>query len=224
MIYARALLLADGSSDEPLGQHVAALARRHGVSLDVVAPEFARMDTPPGRAVEDRLARMLAIDRDFDVLVVHRDAEAQTVDHRLAEIQAALEAVALEWHLIPVIPVRMTEAWLLLDESAIRLVAGRPTGTDPLNLPSVSSVESEPDPKSRLQAVLAVASGLSGRRLRKFRRDFPAHRRQLLERLDRGGAVCELGGWQALEADVAHAMGNMTDDGLAPPTGGEAVR
>lgn len=121
-------MLADGSSDEPLGLHVAALARRHDVSLDVVAPEFARMDFRPGRAVEDRLTRMLAIDPEFDVLVVHRDAEAQTVDHRLAEIQAALEDVALQWYLIPVIPVRMTEAWLLLDESAIRVVAGRPTG------------------------------------------------------------------------------------------------
>ena len=101
----------------------------------------------------------------FDVLVVHRDAERQTVDDRLAEIRAALQSAALEWHLIPVIPVRMTEAWLLLDESAIRLVAGRPTGTEPLNLPSVAQVEAEPDPKSCLQEVLATASGLSGRRL-----------------------------------------------------------
>ncbi len=217
-------MLADGSSDEPLGRHIAALAHRHDVTLDVVAPEFARMDTPPGRAVEARLVRMLAIDSDFDVLIVHRDAERQTVDDRLAEIRAALQSAALEWHLVPVIPVRMTEAWLLLDESAIRLVAGRPTGTEPLNLPSVAQVEAEPHPKSCLQEVLATASGLSGRRLRKFKRDFPAHRRQLLERLDRDGAVRSLGAWQALEDDVLRAMAVVTDDGLGSPRGDEPSR
>jgi hypothetical protein len=46
LIYARALMLVDGSSDEPLGRHVAALARRHEVRLDVVTPEFERMNMP----------------------------------------------------------------------------------------------------------------------------------------------------------------------------------
>ena len=32
-----------------------------------------------------------------------------------------------------IVPVRMTEAWLLLDESAIRRVAGRPHGDEPLD-------------------------------------------------------------------------------------------
>jgi hypothetical protein len=123
---------------------------------------------------------MLAIDPEFDVLVVHRDAEAQTVDHRLAEIQAALEDVALQWYLIPVIPVRMTEAWLLLDESAIRVVAGRPTGIDPLNLPSVWSVESEPDPKflagGTCRCLWAVGAAIAKVQARLSRPSSPASR------------------------------------------------
>ncbi len=100
----------------------------------------------------------------------------------------------------------MTEAWLLLDEAAIRLVAGRPSSSEPLDLPLSHQAESLADPKTRLQIALASASGLSGRRLRQFKRDFPYHRRQLLERLDRNGQVRQLSAWQSLEAATERAM------------------
>jgi hypothetical protein len=209
LIYARALLLADGPSDEPLGRHVAALARRHGVRLDVVAPEFGRMDPPPGLRVRDRLARMLEIDPDFEILIVHRDSERQPAADRLDEIREAARSLSVPWPTIPIIPVRMTEAWLLLDEPAIRAVAGRPTGTEQLDLPRRPNVESVPDPKSCLQDALATASGLSGRRLSKFKRDFPAHRRQLLDRLDRAGPVRELSAWRALDLATGAAMAHL---------------
>jgi hypothetical protein len=206
VIKARALLLADGSSDGPLGTHAAAIARLHGVALDVVAPEFGRMDKPPGRAVKQRLERMLRIDRDFDVLLVHRDCENDTVANRENEIFSGVHDCGVDWSVVPIVPIRMTEAWLLLDEDAIRVVAGRPSGGESLDLPRLSQIESMPDPKARLQAALEVACGLSGRHLRKFKRDFPAHRRQLLERLDRAGGVRQLKAWQALEKDTASAM------------------
>ncbi len=206
---ARALLLADGSSDEPLGVHVAALAQSHGVMLDVVAPEFGRMPNPPGRTVRQRLERMLKIDPDFDVLLVHRDCESDTRDKRKTEIVAGVEDCDVDWPVVPIVPIRMTEAWLLLDEDAIRMIAGRPSGIEPLDLPKVSQVEAVSDPKALLLAALEVACGLSGRRLKKFRRDFPAHRRQLLERLDRSGPVRELNAWRALEADTANAMARL---------------
>lgn len=206
LIAARALLLADGSSDEPLGRHVAALARRHGAMLDVVAPDFARIERPLTRSVEDRLVRMLKIDRSFDLLIVHRDAERAAVEHRVHEILTATAAAAVSWPVIPVVPVRMTEAWLLLDQRAIRVVAGRPAATNDLGLPSPAGVEGTPDPKGLLKSALAAASGHSGRRLQKFNRDFPAHRRQLLERLDRDGPVAQLSAWQTLERDVGRAV------------------
>lgn len=61
----------------------------------------------------------------------------------------------------PVIPIRMTEAWLLLDEAEIRRVAGAPNGKIPLNLPNPAKVESVSDPKALLKETLARASGLS---------------------------------------------------------------
>lgn len=211
MIYARALMLANGRSDEPLGRHVAVLAHRHHVTLDVVVPDFDRMQPPPGLRVSERLVRMLEIDDGFDVLVVHRDAERSSVDDRLGEIQAATESVGVPWPTVPVIPVRMTEAWLLLDEQAIREVAGRPSGREALDLPLPAKVEAQPDPKATLAAALACASGCSGRRLKKFERDFPEHRRQLLERLDRSGPVARLSAWQAFERATADAMTRLID-------------
>jgi hypothetical protein len=120
----------------------------------------------------------------------------------VVEIAAAIEASTPKWMYVPVIPIRMTEAWLVLDENAIRWVAGRPSGTEPLNLPTANTVEAHPDPKSLLREALRTASGFRGRRLRKFDRDFGAHRRQLLERLDRDGPLRELSAWQALERAV----------------------
>lgn len=204
----------DGPSDQPLGRHVAAIAARHGVTLDVVAPEFDRMDDPPGHGVAVRLERILGIDPDFEALIIHRDCEGAEVATRMEEIGAAVKSLSLIWPVVPVIPIRMTEAWLLLDESAIRTVAGRPTGTEPLDLPPAERVESHADPKSLLQDTLAMASGLTGRRLRKFKRDFPAHRRQLLDRLDRSGPVCRLPAWQALERSTREAMARIHGAGM----------
>jgi len=203
VIYARALFLADGSSDEPLGAHVASLARFHDIDLDVVTPDLRRLDNPPGRTVHARLARMLEIDRDFDVLLVHRDVEAQDVGKRVAEIQRGVDKCSVDWPCVSIVPIRMTEAWLLLDEQAVRSVAGRPSGKAHLALPLPSQVETVPNPKAMLQQSLRTASGFSGRRLVKFKRDFPEHRRQLLERLDRNGPVQALQAWKALEASTA---------------------
>lgn len=206
MIHARALFLADGSSDEPIGAHIAALAHAHGVVLEVVTPEFARMDNPPGRTVRARLERVLGFDAAFQVLVVHRDSEGSAASLREAEIESGCRQCGVGWPAIPVVPIRMTEAWLLLDEHAIRTVAGRPSSSEPLGLPTADQAEVVADPKALLQSVLEAASGQTGRRLRQFRRDFSYHRRQLLERLDRDGVVRQLSAWQALEAATENAM------------------
>lgn len=206
MIEARALLLLDGASDRGLGDHVRALARRHGVQLVVTTPDFAWMSSPPGQKVHERLERVLRNDPDFDVLLVHRDAESQEPERRLREIEAGMKAAGVAWPCVPIVPVRMTEAWLLLDERAIRNVAGRPTGTDPLGLPQPRRAEEIANPKEALRSALETACGLSGRRLAKFKRDFEMHRAQLLEMLDREGPVRQLRAWQALELATEDAM------------------
>lgn len=205
---ARALLLADGPSDEPLGRHVTRIAGRHGFEVDVVAPDLRRLDPPPSRDVASRLAAVLAFDDAFDLVIVHRDAEGQHPQRRRDEAFSGVASVREQMAVVPIVPIRMTEAWLLLDEDAIRRTAGRPNGIMPLDLPSPGTVEDVPDPKQLLRTALEVASGATGRRLGRFRRDFGAHRRRLLEGLDHYGPVSQLSAWQQLESTVVAVLGH----------------
>jgi hypothetical protein len=205
----RALLLADGPSDAPLGSHVARIARHHGFELDVVAPDLRRLSPPPGRGVADLLAAVLAFDAGFDLVIVHRDAEAQDPQVRRDEIHRGVASVREPMPALAIVPIRMTEAWLLVDEAAIRRTAGSTERHGALGLPSPGSVEHIPDPKEVLRTALEVASGATGRRLPRFRRDFGAHRRRLLEGIDHHGPVSQLSGWQQLEATVAAVLARL---------------
>ncbi|MGH3253730.1 MAG: hypothetical protein ACRDOI_46985 [Trebonia sp.] len=100
----------------------------------------------------------------------------------------------------------MTEAWLLLDEGEIRQVAGAPNGKMALKLPKPKQVESITDPKSRLRETLALASGLSGRKLQQFNDHFSRHRAQLLERINPDGPICDVPSWRDFNADLVAGL------------------
>lgn len=187
----------------PLAALIELLAARSGADLDVVGLPADRLPIGIGATVERRLSAVVGQDPNFAALFVHRDAEAQDPDHRRREVALAVSAVSFTGPSVAVVPVRMTEAWLLLDEGAIRRAAGRPRGKDPLSLPTARQVERLADPKRRLQATLAAASGLRGRRLKVFKQQFGAQRRMLLECLDPDGPVSSLGAWQRFVGDVA---------------------
>ena len=104
---------------------------------------------------------------------------------------------------VPVVPVRMTEAWLLFDENAIRWAASNPNGSDPLPIP-MREVEDLPDPKDVLHEALRVASGLSGRRRQKFNVRDAVHR--VGEYIDDFSPLRRLNAFQRLEEDLATAL------------------
>lgn len=185
------------------------IAQRHGFEVDVVAPDLRRLDAPPARNVAGRLAAVLAFDDAFDLVIVHRDAEGQDPERRRAEVLSGVASIRQQMPALPIVPIRMTEAWLLVDEDAIRRTAGRPNGTMPLSLPPSGAVEQAADPKQLLRTALEVASGATGRRLARFRRDFGAHRRRLLEGLDHNGPVSNLSAWKQLEATVVAVLGSL---------------
>src|SRR5215831_9625046 len=202
----RGLFLADGPSDEPLSDHLERLCADHGHEVRITAPDLRRLPERVGLTVRSRLRYILEQDASYDIVFVHRDAEGQDAALRRHEIADAVAAVKCFIPAVPVVPIRMTEAWLLLDEQAIREVAGRPSGTAGLDLPRAASVESMPDPKARLRTALVTASQLHGRRLDAFKRRFPDHRRQLLERLDHSGPITVLSAWNDLLGAVAKVM------------------
>jgi hypothetical protein len=93
------------------------------------------------------------------------------LEDRQGEINQAVADASVDDEMfaaICVVPVRMTEAWLLLDIGAIRQAAGNPNGTAPLNLPSPSNIEGLPNPKRVLHNILRTATELGAHRRGRF--------------------------------------------------------
>ncbi|WP_141753309.1 hypothetical protein [Duganella sp. HH101] len=101
-----------------------------------------------------------------DMLFIHRDAEGESIELRLCEIEDAAQVHNADY--VPIVPVRMTEAWLFSDEAAIRSAAENLRGNMTLNLPAKKTWERLADPKGVLFETLVIASGKQGRALAKF--------------------------------------------------------
>jgi hypothetical protein len=149
-----------------------------GVGVELGQWADLRFASPRPATLSDR-ARVALELYPAQLLFVHRDAERQPREERLSEIRDAVASVAN--HYVAIVPVRMTEAWLLHDELAIRRASGNPNGTVNLGLPPVSALEGNPDPKSALEKALLDAAELSGRRRDKKKRDFPQMRARTAE-------------------------------------------
>jgi hypothetical protein len=141
-------------------------------------------------------------------LFIHRDAENQGREVRVEEITQALAMICFERRMeVPsvfVIPVRMQEAWLLIDESSIRRAAGNPSGRIPLNVPQRRHVETVADPKETLYGLLRTASGLTGRRLRRL--DLAQSRYRLAELIADFSPLRDFPAFAALDRDVTHVL------------------
>jgi len=62
----------------------------------------------------------------------------------------------------------MTEAWLLIDENAIRIASGNRFSSIKIELPAKKKLETLPDPKAELMQLIKQAGGFTGRRLHKI--------------------------------------------------------
>lgn len=138
------------------------------------------------------------------LLFVHRDAEKQPRQVRLAEIEKAVGRLSDSPPAVCVVPVRMTEAWLLIDESALRLAAGNPNGRVVLGLPRIRHLESLPDPKKTLFDLLKDATELPRRRLRRFRER--QARQRLAELIDDYSPLEALPAFQAFRKDLKRVL------------------
>lgn len=157
-------LVCDGTSDLCLTDVITWL-------MDVHFPERtfrvvpAHEVIPATEAVAVRLARAYQLYQPT-VIICHRDAENQTANARITEIEAGGGGLAVP--VVAAVPVRMLEAWLLFDEDAIRAAADNKNGTVNLGLPAVAQLENIPDPKAVLFEALRSASELSARRKKRF--------------------------------------------------------
>jgi hypothetical protein len=208
------LFLAEGSSDLPLAEIVESIFLDKGIRLTLSSPDFTALKVKKDVRSQVDAGMQLSGGAPVNVVVVHRDADGDGMDRRVQEIQTATNHLT-ESAVVGIIPVRMTEAWLLLDEQAIRQVAGNPKGSTPLNLPTVREAERVADPKALLFEVIMRAANVTGRRRERTARRFNQNRRQLLERLDRAGPVCSLKSWQAMVDRIDEVIESARAEGLA---------
>ena len=201
----RILFLGEGTSDEGIAVHVERIAEGCGLDVALTVPDLGLLPLKD-RTVRGKLEAVMTLGATFDLVVVHRDSDNVDRREREQEIREAVEIAVPECPHVAVVPVKMTEAWLVLDEVAIRSVAGNPAGRMSLGLPGPREAERIADPKAVLREALVAASGLTGRKRTIFQRGFSHQRRQLLERLDHNGAVQHLPSWRTFVDDLQNAF------------------
>lgn len=197
------LLITDGSSDLILMFILRWLFAQHAATFDQEI-QLRQLAQHGGRTLRQRIAFALAYGGNFDAIFVHRDAEAQPPDMRRQEIEAAVyQYQAIRRVTVAIIPVQMTETWLLFDEDAIRYAAGNPNGQHPLHLPSMRTIETLPDTKSVLKTALLTAANLNSRRQAQFQRNIHARIHDVAKAIDDFAPLRQISAFQQLESDIA---------------------
>lgn len=190
----RLVLLGDGPSDAALLPIVHWLLR--SVRADIVlSTQFAQHRSDYSAAIQSARLRWQP-----HLILVHRDAEGLPLNIRVRELPRGDDIIAL-------VPVRMTEAWLLSDEGAIRRAADNPNGKTVLGLPRSREIETLPNPKRVLQELLRAASELPGpRRRARFSRDL-GHRVHLVaQHTATFEPLRQLNAFRAFEAAIREAL------------------
>lgn len=206
----RFTLVSDGTTDAALIYPLRWLLVENRVQWPIEAAwaDLRALPQPP-TGLESRIVAAVNL-YSCDLLFVHRDAEREPRERRLEEIRHAIRNVTSDLFsgrpYVCVIPVRMTEAWLLFDERAIRRAAGNPNGTVPLALPPVSKVEGLPDPKEILRELLLKATDKTARRLKNFAVGQAVHR--LVELIEDFSPLRSAPAFSALEADLRDVIAN----------------
>jgi len=178
------LFIGEGSSDDPLARLISDAFILRGVDADIRSLGADRIGAE-GKDIATKIQTAKKLFSDFEFVVIHRDCDNQEPRVRSEEITSAVtQTLGAGFPTIEVLPRTMTEAWLLLNEAAIRKVAGKPNSKKSLNLPKSKNVEGVRDPKKVLEEAILVASDESGRRRQKISGKFNSHRRNLLEQLD----------------------------------------
>ena len=156
-------VVADGGTDRVLVPIIQWAIHRLDPQVEILEPEFAKRTG----SVKEFLG---AYHPDVMLVFVHRDAENRSLGERLAEFDTTTGS-----NIVPVIPVRMSEAWLLINGPAIARAAG--SSSSVVDIPRPSVIENISNPKRYLDSLILEAAGNpSGRRRKTFQRSM-ANRR-----------------------------------------------
>ncbi|MEN0006678.1 MAG: hypothetical protein AAF798_21165 [Bacteroidota bacterium] len=194
-------LLADGSSDIILQYPIKWLLTQEFPNYATTI-NFAdlRPISTGNETLPERICKAVEL-FPCDILFIHRDIEKETFESRMTEIVNALAKANCDVPLhVKVLPKKMSEAWFLFDEQAIKTAAGNPNSRLALNLPTLGTLEQLPDPKESLITILKTASGLNKRRIKSFRPRRAIHR--LAEIIDNYSKLESLEAFQILAHQI----------------------
>lgn len=196
----RYTLISDGSSDRALIPIINWVLKQYFPETAIQAEWADFRNLPePTKTLTEKIQKAVKL-YPCDVLFIHRDAENQESKLRFSEILKAIQASEVKESHVPVVPIRMQEAWLLIDEVALRRAAGNPNGREKIQLPPINKLESLSDPKKMLYNLLRQASGLSGRRLKQFNVGQSVYR--LAELMTNFSALRSLSAFEQLEKNI----------------------
>jgi hypothetical protein len=223
----RFVLISEGTSDDGLIPHLESLCMEAGADeVSGFAPDLSMLKKV-GHSLADKIPTILKLEPHANLLFLHRDADARDSSQRHDEIRQVASSCEVTQKWVAVVPVQETEAWLLLDETAIRAVAGKPNGRAPLNLPRPAHLENVATPKEVLKNKLTIASELTGRRHKIFKADYPSQRRRLLNKLPIGGLLLDVPSWislkSATEAAIRHLRAEQEATGLGLDNGAHST-
>ncbi len=185
------VLTGEGSSDLNLVDHIEGILIELGFEeASGQVPDLGALPRPIGHAVQEKLKVLVELYPNTNIIFVHRDADNTGYDARREEISKASADITDTIKVIPIIPVKELETWLLADESSIKSVAGNPDYRGSLDMvPAPRNLETLADAKGVLLAALCEASETQGGRLRKFKKRFSEMRARLVYDLDPNGPV-----------------------------------
>jgi hypothetical protein len=203
----RYTLLSDGSSDSALIPVLTWLLQAHLVDC-AIQHEWADLRRVP-KSLKDTFSKRIKLAVELypcELLFIHRDAEKDPRQKRVDEIRKAKEEAgeSVSVPTVCVVPVRMTEAWLLFNETALRRAAANPNGKHPLQLPDLTKLEDKPDPKELLYKLLGEASGLGSHRRKKLRVEELVHR--VAEFIDDFASLRAMPAFKALEDELKQVI------------------
>lgn len=157
-------VLADGGTDRMLVPIIQWAIHRLDPAVEILEPQFRKRRRSIGEELEKYSTGSMLV-------FVHRDAENVTLEERLREFDDITRQ-----DVVPVVPVQMSEAWILFNGTAIALAAG--SSSAEVSTPSVAELlEGIRDPKARLDDLLVEAAGRpTGRRGKVFRRSIVERR------------------------------------------------
>jgi len=196
----RFTLVGEGPSDKNLIPILAWALREQGVGI--ARGNFARWDMLPNRpkTIVEKIVAGLGL-YECDLLFVHRDADQFDPNPRREEVLKAVIEANIRVPAVPVIPIQETEAWLLIDQKALRRAANYPNGRCEINLPSLKNIEKCRDPKMALQRALREASEQSPQRLKRF--DIPSAIARVVDHISDFRPLRNLTAFKNLESDLA---------------------